>query len=65
MPSWNFLTTYDTLFEVLMSVTAARHGLTLFVLGCSVTVTICMYNLGLGAILWEMISSDAWWIVCL
>ena len=27
-------------------------------------VTICMYNLGLSAILWEMISSDARWIVC-
>ena len=23
-----------------------------------------MYNLGLSAILWEIISSDAWWIVC-
>ena len=24
---------------------------------------ICMYNMGLSAIIWE-ISSDAWWIVC-
>ena len=23
-----------------------------------------MYDLGLSAILWEIISSDAWWIVC-
>ena len=23
-----------------------------------------MYNLGLSAILWEIISSYAWWIVC-
>ena len=23
-----------------------------------------MNNLGLSAILWEIISSDAWWIVC-
>ena len=28
------------------------------------TVIICMHNLGLSAILWEIISSDAWWIVC-
>ena len=27
------------------------------------TVIICMYNLGLSAIIWEIISSDAWWIV--
>ena len=44
--------------------TAVRHGLTLFVLGCFVTVIICIYNLGLSDILWEIIYSDAWWIVC-
>ena len=47
-----------------LSVTAVRHGLTLCV-GCIVTIIICMYNLGLSAILWEIISSDAWWIVWL